>query len=90
MRSAPIIDGAVQAVGVICFGPAMKEYSRNVDGEARWCFHCRKRRVFERVVSVPAEPSYYGPSIYIECAVCHTNDGDCFPGRYRVWVDPEW
>jgi len=61
-----------------------EEVKREPDGE-RWCFQCRKRRVFEYVVSAPVEMSYYGPRCSIECSVCHLSDGDLFPGRFREW-----
>lgn len=73
------------------------------DGEPRFCFHCRKRRVFDFVVDRPINiamdwywptdeelmdhESYYGPSRRIECTSCHTTDGDCFPGTSREWSD---
>lgn len=68
---------------VIC-GTRMKEYSRQSEG-TRWCFCCRRRAEFQRVVTVPDGRSYYGPSIRIECANCKTPDGDLFPGRFREW-----
>lgn len=71
---------------IICYGPPMKEVTREPSGE-RWCFTCRKRREFEFVVMAPAEPSYYGPSPSMECTTCKTSDGDLFPGREREWED---
>lgn len=64
-----------------------KEVVRKQDGDERWCFCCRKRRVFEYVVLSPIEMSYYGPTRQIECTVCKTMDGDLFPGQYREWED---
>jgi hypothetical protein len=77
--------------GAIC-GPAMVEYWRKPYGE-RWCFTCRKRRQFENVRDIPFVPEnptiddmpWYGPTDHIECSVCKTWDGDCFPGTSREW-----
>jgi hypothetical protein len=75
--------------GAIC-GDRMEETHRRPDGE-RWCFVCRKRTAFDYVVMMPVidreNPSYYGPTSSIECATCHTDDSDLFPGREREWVD---
>ena len=66
----------------------LKEVVRRPDGKWRWCFTCRKQRRFEYVVQVPVDPmSWYGQSPKIECATCHTIDGDMFPGTYREWSD---
>lgn len=73
------IDG-----GVICH-EEMREVVRRPDGEPRWCFRCRKVRVFEYVVLAPVGISYYGPTPAIECGTCHLMDGDLFPGRSREW-----
>lgn len=68
----------------------MDEVSRRPDGE-RWCFVCRTRRVFARVVLRPIvrdiddTGAWYGPTTRIECATCRTVDGDCFPGTEREW-----
>jgi hypothetical protein len=70
---------------VVC-GTRMKEYSRTSEG-IRWCFACRKRVEFQRVVTIPDGMSYYGPSISIDCTNCGAYDGDLFPGRYREWVE---
>ena len=70
--------------GVIC-REEMREVRREPDGEPRWCFHCRKVRAFEFVVTAPVGPSYYDPSPDVECSTCHLSDGDLFPGRYREW-----
>lgn len=78
------VDGF--AVGVICREP-MEEYSRTPDGDERWCFVCRKRTTFERVIDTPTGMSYYGPTIRIECTRNHHTDGDMFPGGYRTWGD---
>jgi hypothetical protein len=74
----------------------MEEIVRRPDGE-RWCFTCRERRDFEYVVEAPViDPAipldeqtgaYYGPTPHIECSVCKTWDGDCFPGTNREWGD---
>jgi hypothetical protein len=69
-----------------------EEIWRKSDGE-RWCFICRKRRLFERVMNAPIIPEnptiddlpWYGPRTWIECSHCHTTDGDCFPGTEREW-----
>lgn len=66
----------------VCWTEPMVEVFRNPIG-VKWCFVCRKRRQFEHVCDAPAELSWYGPVNRIECAVCRTRDGDCFPGRER-------
>jgi hypothetical protein len=68
----------------------LKELLRRQYGAGdRWCFRCRKRRRFELVILTPVDiMSYYGPSTHVECAACHTQDGDCFPGTQREWSDP--
>jgi hypothetical protein len=72
--------------GCIC-GERLTEVLRRPDGE-RWCFVCRKRRDFEYVLRAPVDPeSWYGPTPDIQCASCHTSDGDCFPGTWREWED---
>lgn len=57
------------------------------DGELRWCFTCRAQRVFHKVIKSPTheDDMWYGPIVGIYCQTCNTNDGDCFPGRYREW-----
>lgn len=87
--SAALVENG-RVVGVVCFGPGMVEHSRTPDGEQRWCFSCRARRTFCKVVDVPAEPSYYGPAVEIRCDVCGQPDGDLFPGRSREWVEADW
>lgn len=76
----PIPDGFVCA-------EKTREVKREPHGEGRWCFHCRKHRAFEYVVSAPVGVSYYGPNVWVECAACHTADGDLFPGRTREWEE---
>lgn len=71
----------------VCWTEPHEEVLRKPNGEERWCFTCRKRRVFEFVVLAPIELSYYGPIRRIECTVCKTVDGDCFPGTEREWSD---
>jgi hypothetical protein len=72
---------------VVCREP-MEEAWRQTEGDKeRWCFKCRKRRQFERVCTVPVGVSYYGPNVWIECSICHTTDGDMFPGYFRTWDD---
>ena len=78
-----VSDGNV----TVCYGPPMREHTREQHGEERWCFRCRKRRTFELVVSVPTGISYYDPHSWIECGTCHLTDGDVFPGRIREWVE---
>jgi hypothetical protein len=65
-------------------GTRMKEHSRRSEG-VKWCFRCRRRSVFQRVISAPDGLSYYGPSVWIECAHCKAVDGDLFPGWTREW-----
>ncbi len=71
----------------------MEAVHRSVIAENRWCFHCRRRQTFEYVVERPIcitgdeTGCWYGPTRSIECAVCHTTDGDCFPGTQREWAD---
>lgn len=51
----------------------------------RWCFRCRKRRLFVQFTHVPDDPmSYYGAHYTVSCLSGH-DDGDLFPGRYREW-----
>lgn len=76
----------------ICWEPQEETY-RRPDG-TRWCFTCRSRQPFDYVVMSPVEDrddpdtwSYYGPTPHIECATCHTHDGDVFPGCSREWSD---
>ena len=76
------LDGTVVHIN---HGPEMVEVVRRRDGEARWCFHCRKRRDFLYIVTAPAEPSYYGPTADVKCGTCNTSDGDLFPGHEREW-----
>ena len=71
-------------------GPSGWEIIRDEPhGEERWCFTCRKRREFRLIVGRDPDwqNDYYGPSGHIECAVCKTTDGDCFPGWSRTWSD---
>lgn len=63
-----------------------REVSRRPEREA-WCFECRRRARFERVVKTPVDVfSYYGSRAQIECERGHV-DGDCFPGTLREWSD---
>lgn len=71
----------------INYGPATEEIVRMQHGLPRWCFHCRKTRVFNYVVIATIEPSYYEPNVDIRCAHCSTSDSDLFPGNHRAW---EW
>lgn len=62
-----------------------KIISEKPNGEARWCFICRKRVAFTITIHAPIDPmSYYGPHASIKCEHGH-HDGDCFPGTYREW-----
>lgn len=71
------------AGGVVC-GTRMVESSRTTEG-VRWCFTCRRRVEFVRIVMVPDGLSYYGPTVDIRCGECSSIDGDLFPGRCREW-----
>lgn len=71
------------AGGVVC-GTRMVESSRTAEG-VRWCFACRRRVEFVRIVMVPDGLSYYGPTVDVRCSECGVIDGDLFPGRYREW-----
>jgi len=73
----------VTGSGAIC-GTHMKEHSRRSEGVS-WCFHCRKRHEFFRVVYVPDGLSYYGPSASIEGITQECTD--LFPGWSREWDD---
>ena len=80
MTRAVVIDNVT-----ICYDPT-EEIRRENNGEPRWCFRCRKVRVFEFIVRRPIDPeSYYGPHWGIYCGTCGLNDGDLFPGRIREW-----
>lgn len=63
-------------------GTRMKEHSRRSFG-VRWCFHCRKRHEFFKVVMVPDGLSYYGPDIDIQGT--GEDCTDLFPGWSREW-----
>lgn len=71
----------------------MEETYRRIHGQRRWCFTCREKQWFEYVVQTPIcvtgdeTGCWYGPTRSIECVVCHTTDGDCFPGTQREWAD---
>ena len=69
--------------GAIC-GPEMEEIRRWPEG-IKWCFECRKRVEFFRVVMAPVDQiSYYGPNFSMDCEHGH-NNGDMFPGNERGW-----
>lgn len=72
--------------GVIVCGTSMVEHSRRSEG-IKWCFRCRKRVEFERIVMAPDGLSYYGPTVDVECSNCHAIDGDLFPGWYRAYPE---
>lgn len=63
----------------IC-GTRMTEYARSSMGQ-RWCFTCRRRHNFERVVMVPDGLSYYGPHAEIRGVAERCTD--LFPGWTR-------
>ena len=69
---------------VICRPGRFEEIRREEIGE-RWCFLCRKRRMFVYVVVREVEPSYYDPRPSVECVDEGHVDGDCFPGWTREW-----
>lgn len=71
----------------ISYGPRTERIKNEVDGDARWCFRCRKVREFRFTIDAPVEVSYYGPNASIRCGTCGLDDGDLFPGRYRVWEE---
>jgi hypothetical protein len=58
---------------------------RREDLDERWCFVCRKRRMFEFTLSGETGESWYGPNPAVKCTTCHTTDGDLSPGRNREW-----
>ena len=64
----------------------LKEVAAFSEGE-RYCFRCRTRQPFMRVVLVTREMSYYGPTREVRCCVCDELNGDCFPGTWREWKD---
>lgn len=67
----------------------MEEVHRQLHTEEPvWCFQCRKRRMFYRVVMLTVEPSNYGPYVSIRCERGHV-DGDLFPGRTREYDDAD-
>jgi hypothetical protein len=52
---------------VICRpGPTEDRYTGR-EYSAVWCDHCRRRRVHREVIEFEIEPSYYDPSVYVEC-----------------------
>jgi hypothetical protein len=70
----------------VCWTEPHTEVFRRSYGQ-RWCFVCRTRRDFAHVRMAPIDLSWYGPYDKIECPVCRTVDGDCFPGVEREWGD---
>lgn len=59
------------------------------DDGSRWCFYCRKHVGFIYRVHTPDDPmSYYGPHPSLTCEHGHL-DGDCFPGTWHEWDDPD-
>lgn len=47
----------------------------------RWCYLCRRRRLFYWVLMGDSQPSYYDPTWLFTCAACG-RDGSRFPGTY--------
>ena len=70
--------------GLAICGTRMKEHSVRTEGE-KWCFHCRKRHEFFRVITVPDGLSYYGPNVAIEGI--KPDCTDLFPGWTREWIE---
>ena len=82
---------------IVCYGPKMKEHSREPMG-VRWCFKCRSRNEFHWVLMV-AEIEYdedgsisssmymAEPSAHSECSGCKRRDGQLFPGWVYRWED---
>ena len=87
------------SIHILWIGPHEEVIRRPYrDGSERFCFHCRKRQVFEYVVLSPVfdhtlpvnewpTDAYYGPIRKVECSVCKTQDGDKFPGTWREWEE---
>jgi hypothetical protein len=74
-------------VSVIVCGENFRVLSEEQDGVARWCFRCRQRVEFNRVITAPTDIySYYGPNATILCERGHVN-GDLFPGYTREWFE---
>lgn len=67
----------------IC-GTRMIEHSRTEIGE-RWCFRCRRRHAFWRVIMAPDGVSWYGP--HAEIVGVGRECSDLFPGWSREWND---
>ena len=73
--------------GAIC-GTPVREVHRK-EWRTAWCFTCRRTTRHDHVITAPIGPSYYEPTPHVECAVCHTHDGDIFPGWTREWTAHE-
>ena len=82
MSATETADWCEVGEGLAICGTRMKEYAREPMGE-RWCFHCRKRHEFVRVVMVPDGLSYYGP--HVEIQGVKPDCTDLFPGWFRTW-----
>lgn len=81
--SNPSSGGCVSYDGgalTVCYGHAV-EVSRRPDPEreTRWCFGCRARLPHEFVVYADPSPSYYDPTLAVECTRCGKED-IWFPG----------
>lgn len=81
-------EDAGSPVPHINWGPGpVVVFKRESLGE-RWCFRCRRRVEFvqlaKRYDCDPLE-DYYGPWGVIECIPHSHDDGDLFPGQYRMW-----
>lgn len=71
--------------GIAICRPNRFEEIHREELDVRWCFICRKRRMFVYVVEREVEPSYYDPHPTIKCVDKGHADGDCFPGQSREW-----
>ncbi len=69
----------------IC-GTRMVEHSRRSEG-VRWCFKCRNRHEFWRVVMAPDGMSYYGPHVEIRGVTDECRD--LFPGYTWQWAEED-
>jgi hypothetical protein len=60
-------DGSV--VHVNRPGPTVRRPTGELKS-AVWCARCRRRRIMREVVIEEVEPSWYAPSVRLECPVC--------------------
>jgi hypothetical protein len=75
-------DWCVESGALTICGTQMVERSRTSEG-VKWCFYCRKRHEFWRVLWVPDGPSYYEP--YLTVDGVKDDCTDLFPGWTREW-----